>query len=355
MYVNTADSVEPTDSSDAQAKPKKARTFLKIGAGCLTTVVLACGGLFGWFAFETYQQQQNYDQGHQAYLQADCASAVEPLTKAATGEPGTADSDVARQAAVELSECESLMQADALVEAGDTAAAVMAYHMFLATHESGPLLEPAREHGSSLLSESDAATLASQELCAATDDLQAGGLLSDADSILPSLYYACGQAFEEAEAYSEAVFMYQRFRSEYSEHDLSGDVEAAFVRATVAEATAVGAGALPAPQSIGGGSGSGPVTVVIQNDSPERLSMVFSGPEVRVEELEPCDECENYTGGGPAACPELGPVGKYTLPPGNYQVVVKSISDGGVTPFSGEWELAGGDEYYSCFFLVTTR
>jgi hypothetical protein len=352
MQVNTADSIEPTDSSDAQAKPKKGRTFLKIGAGCLTTVVLACGGLFGWFAFETYQQQQNYDQGHQAYLQADCASAVEPLTKAANGEPGTADS--ARQAAVELSACESLMQADALADAGDTAEAVMAYHMFVATHNSGPLLEPARERGSSLLSESAAATLASRELCVATDDLQAQGLLSDTDTILPPLYYACGQTFEEAEAYSDAVFIYQRFRDDYPEHSLAGDVEAAFVRATVAEAAAFGAGNLPAPQTLGDGSGSGPVTVIIQNDSPERLSMVFSGPEVRVEELEPCADCENYTVAGPTTCPELGPVGSYTLPPGDYQVVVKSISDRGVTPFSGEWELAGGDEYYSCFFLVTT-
>ncbi|NJM07419.1 hypothetical protein HC891_16395 [Candidatus Gracilibacteria bacterium] len=83
--------------------------------------------------------------------------------------------------------------------------------------------------------------------------------------------------------------------------------------------------------------------------------MIFSGPEVRVEELEPCVGCSDFSGSEPTACPELGPVGTYLLAPGTYDVVVKASGDGSVTPFRGNWVLDGGQEYSSCFYLVTTE
>jgi hypothetical protein len=121
----------------------------------------------------------------------------------------------------------------------------------------------------------------------------------------------------------------------------------------VSQAQALGAGEIPAPERSGS-TGSEATAVIIQNDSPEPLRIVFSGPESRVEELEACDTCTNYTGVGPLYCPELGPIGTYTLAPGAYDVVVESIGDDGTTPWTGAWELVTGDEYYSCFFVVTT-
>jgi hypothetical protein len=75
---------------------------------------------------------------------------------------------------------------------------------------------------------------------------------------------------------------------------------------------------------------------------------------VRVEKLEPCADCEEFTGDGPSACPEKGPVGSYVLPPGTYEVVVTAVSTGSVTPFRGTWTLESGQEYASCFYLVTS-
>jgi len=92
---------------------------------------------------------------------------------------------------------------------------------------------------------------------------------------------------------------------------------------------------------------------LIQNDSPEQLSIVFSGPDVRVEEVNACGECIDYVGVGPIACPEKGPVAEYVLAPGTYEVVVKSSSGANVTPFRGTWTLKKGEEYSSCFYLVS--
>jgi hypothetical protein len=149
------------------------------------------------------------------------------------------------------------------------------------------------------------------------------------------------------------VEIYQRFVTAYPNHPDFATVEAQLAKAAVAEARAAGAGEIAPPMAVGDGSGSGAAVVVIQNDSREELSLVFSGPDARFETLAPCAECEDYVGSGPEFCPELGPIGTYEVPPGTYDVVVKSISDEGVIPFTGSWELAAGEEYYSCFFLIT--
>jgi hypothetical protein len=121
----------------------------------------------------------------------------------------------------------------------------------------------------------------------------------------------------------------------------------------VADAKASGAGEIAAPERSGS-TDSASTLVVIQNDSPERLRLVFSGPEARIEELETCGACARYSLVGPAFCPEKGPIGRYTLQPGEYEVLVEAISDEGVTPFTGTWPLGEGGEYYTCFFIVTT-
>jgi hypothetical protein len=147
--------------------------------------------------------------------------------------------------------------------------------------------------------------------------------------------------------------MYENFLVEYPDHSLASDVEAALARSIVAQAKAAGAGEIPAPE-FSGSTGSEFTEVVIQNDSPERLRIVFSGPDSRVEDLEACSSCQKYFGIGPTFCPEQGPIGRYTLKPGQYEIVVESVSDTGVTPWIGDWGLLSGDEYSSCFFIVTT-
>ncbi|NTU86210.1 MAG: hypothetical protein HGA45_43930 [Chloroflexales bacterium] len=337
------------------APPKKRGPLARIAVGCLGVVVLGCVLIGGFMFYETWQQEQNYKAGHAAYLQADCASAAGPLGKAASGDPGSAESDVALKAAAELQECEAFEAAEALVGEDKLGDAVMGYSAFVVKYADSPLNEPALTRGQALVADTEPAALISADLCQAIDDLVGQQLISAPDDQLPPILYACGQAYEGADNFSEALRFYERFRGEYPDHSLTEEVRVAFVRATVSEAAALGAGALPAPQSVGAsGESGGNVTVLIQNDSAERLSMVFSGPEVRVEELEPCAECSDFSGSEPTACPELGPVGRYVMAPGTYDVVVKASGNSGVTPFRGTWTLEPSQEYSSCFYLVTT-
>jgi hypothetical protein len=334
------------------AAPKKPNQIVRIGIGCLGVIVLGCVAIGGIAMFQNYQQDQNYATGHTAYTNADCATAVEPLRKAANGDPGTKDRDVARSAEAELQECEALLEGQGLADSGDAAAAVLSLAQFAAKYELSPLKPGALIKGQELTKANEPAALATIDLCQSLGDLENLNFVISPDETLPPLLYACGQTFEQEQAFGDAVIAYSRFRDEFPEHALAADVDDAYVRATIADADLTGAGSLPPPQAVGSSDSDGQVVVVIQNDTPEKLSMVFSGPETRVEELEPCTDCESFTS-APEACPEKGPVGRYLLAPGSYKVVVKTISGNDVTPFRGDWELDGGQEYNSCFYVVS--
>ena len=169
---------------------------------------------------------------------------------------------------------------------------------------------------------------------------------------MPQLYNNCGSTYEAEGDYARAIPMYERFLAEYPEHSLASQVEAALARAIVENLGTEEAGTLPTPQPTGW-SGASSATVIIQNDSPERIRLAFSGPDGRVEELELCSSCTTYSLAGPSFCPAKGPVGRYTFKPGQYDVVVESMSDPTVKPFKGTWSLVGGRTYSHCFYVVT--
>ena len=214
----------------------------------------------------------------------------------------------------------------------------------------GALLTDYPNH--SLAADAEMSLMANPVACEESESLKNGVIAERAD-FMPSLYYSCGQLYGQAGNWESAIAMYEGFLADHPDHALAADVEVGLAEAIVAQAQSTGVGEIPEPERSGS-TGTGLTEVVIQNDSPERLRIVFSGPEAHVEELEPCSSCETYTGVGPLYCPELGPIGRYPLPPGDYDVVVESIADDGTTPWTGNWSLVEGDEYYSCFFVVTS-
>ncbi len=333
--------------------PKKPNQFVRIGIGCLGLIVLGCVAIGGLATFQNWQQDQNYATAHAAYLNADCASAFVTLRKVADGDPGTKDRDVARKAEAELQECQVMLDTDTLSQQGKAGDAVLGYSQFVTKYDKSPLMDLALSKDQELASKSTPEALASVDFCQSLPDIEGLKFITTPDTTLPPLLNACGQAFEEAKNFSDAATFYARFRDEYPDHSLAQEVQDSYVRATIADAELSGAGELPAPQATGGASGSNTqMTVVIQNDTPEKLSIVFSGPETRVEELDACTECDKFTE-EPTSCPEKGPVGRYVMAPGTYKVVVKTSSGGNVTPFSGTWDLTGSEEYSSCFYVVT--
>ena len=311
----------------------------------LAVVVVVAGVFF----YQTWQQEQNYQTGHAAYLAADCDAAREPLRKAADGEPGSDESDTALKARAELQECDALLAASQLAD-GE---AVLAYRDFVNKYPASPLVETGRTGAQELLASSSA--VATTALCDELQALEQEDFIASPADTLPPLLLACGEAYEADAAFTEALAAYTRFRTEFTDHDLADEVEAAYARTTLAEAEATGAGELPPPIDSGTEGGvAGQATIVIQNDSPDVLAMVFSGPDVRVEEIEACAECEEFFGDEPEFCPELGPIAEYIVEPGTYDVVVKSGSGADVIPFRGSWTLEAGQVYDSCFYIVTS-
>jgi hypothetical protein len=344
---------DPAAPVPTPAKPKSRGR--QIGCAILAVVGLICAACAGFNFYQYTVQQDNYEAGHAAYLNSDCATAV-PLYEAAIsgGGLGGDSNEAAKASAVEKAECDELQKAVDAQAGGDVGPALTGYADFLAAYPTTPLSPTVRSQTTSLFAQAEViAAQSDQPVCQSFEALRAQELVPAGEAALPPLLLACGQVYEDNNDPTSAIDLYQLLLSDYPDHPLAEETTVALARASVAEAQAMGAGNIPAPQSVGG-SGSGPSVVVIQNDSPEKLSIVFSGPEARIEELEPCTTCTNYTGDGPESCPEQGPIGTYELPAGDYDVVVKSISDEGVTPFTGQWNLATGDEYYSCFFLVTT-
>ncbi len=173
-----------------------------------------------------------------------------------------------------------------------------------------------------------------------------------ADS-LPEIYLACGENYMEEDDPSNALWVYGDFLANYPDHPEVAQVNQKMALLLIEDARASGSGTIERPNSSGWAP-SGVARVVIQNDSPHQLKLVFSGPDTRIETLTACESCVDFSTISPMYCPELGPIATYDLTPGTYEVLVEAADEGGVIPFTGTWELQGGNEFYSCFFVVTS-
>lgn len=201
-----------------------------------------------------------------------------------------------------------------------------------------------------LADQAESGLLENPAACDSAEALHKEAALARRGELMPSLLYRCGQDFEGSRKFDQAVRMFELFMQSYPQHNLADEVNTALARSLVNAAKAAGAATISAPQRSGSTS-SGETEVVIQNDSPERLRIVFSGPKALITEIEACSSCSTWTF-PPLFCPEKGPIGRFTLPSGNYAVLVESIGESGVTPYTGDWDLEGGDKYYSCFYIL---
>jgi hypothetical protein len=310
-------------------------------------IVVVAGVGIGYYVSQ--QQQEDYDEGHAAYMAADCASAVGPLRDAAEGDW---DDDLAAKAEAELQECEAFLAAGDMTTQGEPGPALLAFSEFLTKYPSGPMV-PAAVAGGQRASQGPPDGVGTAAVCEELDRLEAQGLVSPPDDVLPPLLRTCGRTFETAGDFASALAMLDRFRREYPNHELVVEVDADFVRVTLAEADATGSGELQNPEAIGPSGEAGDlVSVEIHNDSSEEMTIVFRGPEVRVETLPACTECDVLR--VEATCSEAAPIGRYVLDPGDYDVLVKASSGSDVQPYRGTWTLEPGQGYADCFYISTT-
>jgi hypothetical protein len=196
--------------------------------------------------------------------------------------------------------------------------------------------------------------LANPEICYNYLTGLQSSVIAKRKGVMPALWYGCGQNFETNQDWDQAISFYEGFLTYYPEDANAAVVEAALARLIIAnikaKKTATFDITIPQPS---GTTGNESVLIIIQNDSPAKLRIAFVGPESHVEILEPCSVCSFYTF-KPFSCRMLGPtIGRYSLKPGQYEMVVESISHGGVVPWRASWSLVSGNEYTVCFFVVT--
>ena len=189
--------------------------------------------------------------------------------------------------------------------------------------------------------------------CGILEDIETLEISSERQESLPEIYLTCGSNYQNDGDLTGAAAVYEAFLEKYPDHASAEEVSRVLAELLVANAKASGSGTIQRPDSSGWAP-SGVARVVIQNDSPHQLKLVFSGPDSRIEILPACEACVDFSTISPMYCPELGPIATYELTPGTYEVLVEASDEGGVNPFTGTWELQGGNEFYSCFFVVTT-
>jgi hypothetical protein len=258
----------------------------------------------------------------------------------------------ARLARQEQAERIPFQQAVEVEASAPPAGALLAWRDFLRDHPASGLDSAAHQRVNDLFARSTPQALASAETCAALKDLLANNVIPNLDLNLPTLLYGCGLLAEQEQDLALAEYYYETALGNNAAHPLASQIRGDLASLIVQQAEAADAPNLPPPMPSGSAA-SGSTVVIIQNDSPDGLRIIFSGPQSLIEELPPCADCVDFTS-EPEACPEKGPIGTYTLAPGDYDVVVESIEGESVEPFSGFWQLEDSVEFYSCFFIITS-
>jgi len=198
----------------------------------------------------------------------------------------------------------------------------------------------------------EAALTANYSGCALLDDLRTTPATSNRPGFIATMTLSCAQVAEFVQDYDSAVEWYQWFIDNAPLDERVVTANDGLARSLIKRAQLAGAGELPAPNDTGS-SGTSAVRIVIYNDSPEDLNIVMSGPESRFEFVSASPTSSTYPLVGPPSCRTDVPVIEFDVPAGQYQVLVEAAS-GSVDGFVGTWTLGRGDEYTSCFFIVTT-
>lgn len=175
-----------------------------------------------------------------------------------------------------------------------------------------------------------------------------------ARAALPQPLYECGlQRFAEGDSQTAVTYL-RRLGDTFPDDPLAAQARPTLIRAEVAAITATAAGEVPPPTAVGRAP-AGTVSVEVVNDSPDELELLFAGPEADAVTIPPCPTCSAYPFAAIGGC-EAGslPTVSLELPPGSYQLGVRSRSGNDVTPYAGSWELASGTAYSSCFYIVTS-
>jgi outer membrane protein assembly factor BamD (BamD/ComL family) len=304
-------------------------------------------GLTAFYGGQTLFKQYHYNQGQAAYQQGDCKQAPSELNTFLQNTTADDTDDQIIRAKQMQKECEQFDAITLNQQTGEFAQALANIGKFSAQYPDSALKGYLTPIASNLLTTQPIATLAKPSSCQQLEHLKP--LLSAAKT--PEFYSACAKTLAESGEFDKAISIYENFLNKFPQHKLTHTVKQAYAQTLYDQAQGQGAGTIPQPLK-GGTTGDNSTQVEIRNESPEKMRIVFGGPTPRVEELEPCKDCQTYTNDPPKTCPNQGQVATYTVEPGQYRIVVKSIGGKTVMPYTGDWTLNSNSRYTNCFFIV---
>jgi tetratricopeptide (TPR) repeat protein len=293
-----------------------------------------------------------YGKGESAYQAIDCENAIAHFDAIINSQRLTDTNDYVARARARKAECERFqsVMAQPIDQAPQTT--WITYDDFLKRYPDSALSGAIQEQAVLLVAQNESTELAQLDVCDRLQSLDNNRLIPNRDTNLPVFYQACGHVYVEHERFDQAIALYEKFLAQYPNHEQFNAIETSLASTMVAQADAQGAGKIE-PPPLSGYTTDGSTMVTIRNDSPQTMRIVLSGTDPQFKEIPPCETCQTFRT-PPATCPERGPEATFNLSPGQYSVLVRSVSDRSVTPYTGDWAFDRGSTYYSCFYIVQT-
>ena len=353
--TETPQAVAPTISQaeppvlSSRDSPK--RSWLP-GCGCaavLGLLAFLCVALAATPEVNTYL---NWQAGTQAFSDGNCREANVRFQQILNS-PGLGIINVNSQADQLRLECTAFLEAVDEEDAGHFGLALAHYIDFSKVYPVSGLNIHVPLRVASLFERVSVEDLAVEKACDRIALQGESKLIPEPGDRLPEFYYYCARTYERNDDLENAIVLYYFVRTEYPQHPLSDEATQGQARIEIELAKGMNPGAITLPPE----SGPAPIgtsVYIVQNDSPEQLQIILSGPEVIIEEVAECRGCAKLTS-EPSECPNQGPIRRITLKPGEYEVLVKSVSDDGVRPYRGSWTFKSGVEYSECYFVLTQR
>ena len=334
-------------TSQFTTAPKRSRLPIY---GCLAIAGLTLLCCVGAIAIPEINEYVNWQAGFKAFNEGNCQEA-DTRFRQILDNPGWEIVNYSSRADQLGLECAAFLEAANEEAARHFGRALVHYLDFPKLYPESSLNNHVPSKVAALFGQASSEELAIEEVCDRVALLGESQLLPRPDDQLPELYYYCGRTYESMGELENAVVMYYIVWKDYPKHYLHPAATEGLARTRIKIAQRDHVPPIDQPQEKGPAP-VGTSVYVVRNDSPERIQITLSGPEVIIEEIPECITCVKFTE-EPKECPSKGPSRRIALKPGPYDVVVESISNTGVTPYQGSWVFQSGAEYGDCYYIVT--
>src|SRR5687768_8054126 len=160
----------PQPVSPAPRPAPRRSPLARLVTGCSVLFVLACGLLVAVAGWQRYQQEQHYEAGHAAYLQADCVAAIDSFDRAIGSDETASDgADAELSARYERRICQAYLEAVNDHDDGRGTDALLGYSELVDAYPDSPLVEAAQDQAAALFDDMGAEALASETVCQQVD------------------------------------------------------------------------------------------------------------------------------------------------------------------------------------------